>query len=1092
MATVATVITDLQTALATAQSLSAPPVAPTITSFAVVPATLPVCGGSVTLSATIGGSPAPTLTLDGVALPSLPVTLPVTANHTFALGATNSAGSATASALVTVATATTSRFADLPANTARNLGPYANPDPQFSTNGLRAASIVDDSGLCAEIIGDKVYLRGGGHGPSQETTIRVFDLVTLTWSNVHAPTNVADMTVANIDLNFGRYISTNHPTARHTYQLIFRVDTGGHRYLYCLTGRGQPDYLPGVTSGTYWGGRMFWYDLDSGQYAFSAIKTGDFTGGVEDHRGGQAWSNAGAGVLDPVTGKVLIVSNDRQDGAANFWLVTLGGSDVVVQKGPSVATAGAPGASIEAHSMAYWPENDKFYIVANDYGGSAQTPLPYKLYEVTLNRANFAASTCILVPCTGPVPTWKWSKNSNSRRNNWSKKFGGMILDGTHYELDPVTRVWSTSVVTVEPNPDNPTGVNICSESHCVAFDDASGCFVFLWNSDKDGNNLTKPRTWVYRPPGNAVNPSLPSPSKQSNVDDLAITLDFGGGKVAAFAGKGAADMGDFVGEFVRQKSYLCMSAAFPDWRIWFRVDADATGARIVAPAAGWRDEIVVEYGRATVGTPVDVGPYTATVSKVGKTLATYAIAKHWWYSRWRHQSSMRPVVRTPATLIARKWIPNFATDGMFGQGSYGADVAWPGPLTQPNPGMFTGGFTPATAAGGDHDELGHLTESAASYAIFGAANNLRTLRTEGEWTGNFPMHIRAADGSMLMCRDLTSAVSNEGGALNATPHSRYDAGPANPGFVGIDGGAHWYANANAPWLLTDDPFMLEALQFGINRRILYDLGPRQLQKLPGLIYPGETRCYAWGLRDLFLAAASTPTSVPMWLQPRSYFKACLDDNLAFSMQFVNAPARIHSMFREWTHTNICSSWQGAWLSTQVGIGVQMGFSEWTPVFNWSIGKQIAMTNGTSGWNRQWPMPYYSIPNKNTAAYSDYTQYPQPISSDATAPINWADCWAYYKHGSDGHSDTDASSYPQFWPINDAGWDGKTLIPDLTSYPPHGYLSFYLHLDAALALAKTMLVAGADACYSWYHAALAAKLPKFPGVQTQARFSFKP
>ena len=134
------------------------------------------------------------------------------------------------------------------------------------------------------------------------------------------------------------------------------------------------------------------------------------------------------------------------------------------------------------------------------------------------------------------------------------------------------------------------------------------------------------------------------------------------------FAGAEAVNQGDFVGEFVRQKCYLAKNPAFPDWRVYFRVDADGGGNRIVGTSG--RDEVIVEYGRAGAGTPAHVSsPYTATVAKGGTAVATYTVPKHWWYARWRYQSSPRPVVRTPATLIARGWIANFGTAGLFGLG---------------------------------------------------------------------------------------------------------------------------------------------------------------------------------------------------------------------------------------------------------------------------------------------------------------------------------------------------------------------------------------------------------------------------------------
>jgi hypothetical protein len=74
---------------------------PTIANMTATPATLPFGGGQVTINATVTG--ADSMTLDGLAIPSLPTTVGVTANHAFQLVATNAAGSTSAQALVTVA-----------------------------------------------------------------------------------------------------------------------------------------------------------------------------------------------------------------------------------------------------------------------------------------------------------------------------------------------------------------------------------------------------------------------------------------------------------------------------------------------------------------------------------------------------------------------------------------------------------------------------------------------------------------------------------------------------------------------------------------------------------------------------------------------------------------------------------------------------------------------------------------------------------------------------------------------------------------------------------------------------------------------------
>jgi len=64
------------------------------------------------------------------------------------------------------------------------IGPYANPDAQFNTSPLIAANIVDYSGMTYDPVGKRICLFGGGHGPSQETDIRIFDPATLQWSTL--------------------------------------------------------------------------------------------------------------------------------------------------------------------------------------------------------------------------------------------------------------------------------------------------------------------------------------------------------------------------------------------------------------------------------------------------------------------------------------------------------------------------------------------------------------------------------------------------------------------------------------------------------------------------------------------------------------------------------------------------------------------------------------------------------------------------------------------------------------------------------------------------------------------------------------------
>jgi hypothetical protein len=948
-------------------------------------------------------------------------------------------------------------LATLGPNTARVIGSYANPDPQFNTDGLGAADITDYSGMAYDPVGKRICMFGGGHGPSQETDIRVLDLTTLAWSSLYAPTGAKEMKLANLDADRGRYISTNQPTARHTYNLTL---VRGRRF-YMLAPRGMPglnDIYPSEPQahpGGGWGGRICWYDFDTGTWTYGKY------GSAYTSPPNAPWYFASAAVLDPVSDCLLVIGPNTQAGAGALWLYDPTNDTVTT----------GPECTVGSCDFVYFPPNDRFYALQSDGG----------VFEVQIDRQKFAASTVTSLTVTGTRPASDPGIVCGYAYDSISEVIGGNVAKGVFYAFDPLTRTWTSKVMRLE----NPKAGLPNLTFHCLEFDPVSGCFIFLENPQTTGGA----RTWAYRYAGF---PQPPNNASTSAVTDLSVQLDLGNGSVARFSGASAVDVGDFAGEFVHQKCYLAQDPAYPDWRVYFRVDADASGQRIVAPATGWRDEVIVEYGRSKSGKPTHwITPYTATITKNGATVYTATVAKHYWYARWRYQSSERPIVRTPAMLKARGWIPNFGAQGMFRGGAHIVDNPWPGPMQNPSRAWPSAPCDPRMANGGDHDEIGYLTEAAASYVIFGAPNNLRTLRTEGEWTGSWPIFIRdEMTGAPIGSRDLTTGFRAQGGTVNDIVSS------VDTDYVHTDT-SHYYACANLPWLLTDDPFFLEALQFGMNWRTVFSLGIRQRQGLGGICtYPGETRSYAWGLRDLFLLAASSPASVPQWLQPKSYWQGLLDDNKTFAMRFVNSPARTHKLFKAWTRLNFEETWMSAWLSTVVGLGVEQGARDWLPVFNWSIDKQIQMTNGTSGWPRQWPIPYISTPWTDTPAVIggfDYEPY-LDTTPDSHTHASWAAYWAYYKAGSQGYSDDGGGG--NTISLDDSKWDGHTLMAQYLSFTtPHVYETYHLHLRSALSQAVRQGAVGAQGCYDFLQREMTSAFTNWGGNGPRAgqcRFSIDP
>lgn len=580
-------------------------------------------------------------------------------------------------------------------------------------------------------------------------------------------------------------------------------------------------------------------------------------------------------------------------------------------------------------------------------------------------------------------------------------------------------------------------------------------------NVDSGGGGTTPaPLTPVVAPPAVA----LPSAAAHG----LTVTLDFGGGKVATF-GKGK-DLGDYVGEFVRQKCYLAVDPAFPDWRVYFRPDAD-----------GKRDEVVVEYGRALGGTAKNwLMPYSAVIKKSGATLHTYVVPKHWWYARWKWESAARPIVRTPATLIARKWILSFGPAGMMGAdpNRVRTPITWKGPMDAPR------GLDPGFASGGDDPQIGYLTENAADYVISGNPVALASVRSEANWSGNCSYHFRDDSGLPL---DVVGKSLRFVGDTNGTVRLRdfHYTPPTDPEMPIVDS-PHMKPLAVLQFMLTDDPFFLEEMHAAVDYHHLYNGNKRFTHKLQGMMYDGETRAYAWGLRDLFYAAMATPAVTPSWLRAKSYFeKPLLGDNVSYSMDYLKSPAKVHRIFRVWTASNSSGVWTSAWLSTVCGM-IASVYAAWKPIFEWAIDMQIQMTSGASGWCRGWqPYIFYVIkwsgptdPGLTNVKFL----IPDP-SLDSITCNTWGEAWAFCAAGSNGMRDG-----PD--PIKLANWDGHSLLAGpFTSTP-----SYLLHVRSALAMAATYGIPGAKARYEYLHGEvlIADQAAKYGAPPGQARFSVDP
>lgn len=350
--------------------------------------------------------------------------------------------------------ATGSGLASLAPGTARNLGPYANP------TFAEGSAITDYSSIVLDGTGRRMLLFGGGHGPSQETDIRALDLDTLRWSSLYAPTPVREMTRANCDADLGRYRTTNQPTARHSYNLTLVRE----RRFYMLCYRGMPDHLDGVLgTGNGWGGRICWYDFDRAQWSYSRIAEAD-----------TPWYFASAAALDPASGRIVVAGLNAQAGEGALWVYDPDAD--AVARGPALDVG-------YSHDLVYHPPSDRFLALQSDG----------RVWEIALDRMVLARSRVTAIAVRGEPPQAKIGITCGYAFDAERGVIGGNVIDGSFHAYDPAARAWTRLRIDVERGSQGTPA----QAYHCLDFDPASGCYVFL-STPLYGSGQAA-TTWAYR-----------------------------------------------------------------------------------------------------------------------------------------------------------------------------------------------------------------------------------------------------------------------------------------------------------------------------------------------------------------------------------------------------------------------------------------------------------------------------------------------------------------------------------------------------------------------------------------------------------------
>lgn len=516
--------------------------------------------------------------------------------------------------------------------------------------------------------------------------------------------------------------------------------------------------------------------------------------------------------------------------------------------------------------------------------------------------------------------------------------------------------------------------------------------------------------------------------------DDLsvAITLE---GKTLIFSAAAGKDLGDYRSPRFVQR---CIRTDHPDsaLSVFFRPDRDSD-----------RIEIVVELGRMwgkANENAKHLGAYRAVIRKGSREVATVNVPRHWWFSRWRWQSAPRPIIVKGEDLIKAKLVPPYAASAAVAADA--PEAAAKAVYKQP---MDSAGLQVGVGSTGERNEIGPVTEFQADYLITGRDSSLAALRAQAEAAASMPMHVRD---------EQTHAPVDFFKYPKLDWYYEDSGKPWVKGSEAIRDGkgditCEWSLSAShdpalnyVPFLLTGDPYHLEELQFQGNRTLgatNYHRSGSGLQ----IVYPGQTRSFAWSMRTMFQLAAVTPEQTPSWLKPRAYWRRIVSDNLTwFTKTYVNNPSPACSVFAAATRLDEVAPWQEEFLAFCLGWGVMLGFEDWRKAFRWKLNSTLARTNGKSGWPRQWCTPYFMEIAKVEPSDS--------LHAEGSPPdiwlTSWKDAWARYR------SDPNSKVTEPF--------------PDTTSWAQDSSRHYLLYTRGVLALATQLGVTEAREPFAFVNA----------------------
>ncbi len=346
-----------------------------------------------------------------------------------------------------------SALTDLANNTAFRIGDYNCTDSDY----ISCRTITDYSGFTYNPVAEQMLMFGGGHSASFRDDVDVFDFGSLTWAPAYTPTSCSAMTESNWDLTGnpdgdGKWISTGHPSSRHTYDLL-AVTTNGSELLLLRPGDGPGGQC--VRFATY-GGRVGHYNVSSRTWSFGEKIP---------------WGGYSSAEMDPVSGNAIIF--DGQNRRIYTYNPTTRTATVALEIGGN-ADYGIGG------NLVYFPPNDKFYYFRSNASAT-------QVWEVTLDRNTWSNTQVVEVTGMTGTPS---SRETGYAYDSVNHLIGGGVRDGLFYAFDPLTKVWNTVTMNTAPA----AGASVGTVAfHALDYDPVNNVYLFITDYDSGFD------VWAYR-----------------------------------------------------------------------------------------------------------------------------------------------------------------------------------------------------------------------------------------------------------------------------------------------------------------------------------------------------------------------------------------------------------------------------------------------------------------------------------------------------------------------------------------------------------------------------------------------------------------